>query len=54
MVAGYLVLGSFSSAEEVRAMRDRMAELVDGFDGAGDVFSTKDHVCLGKDIFPLY
>ncbi|BAS85991.1 Os03g0708100 [Oryza sativa Japonica Group] len=48
---GYLVLGSFSSAEEVRAMRDRMAELVDGFDGAGDVFSTKDHRQVKNDFF---
>uniref|UniRef100_A0A0E0D5G4 Phytanoyl-CoA dioxygenase n=1 Tax=Oryza meridionalis TaxID=40149 RepID=A0A0E0D5G4_9ORYZ len=48
---GYLVLGSFSSAEEVKAMRDRMAELVDGFDGAGDVFSTKDHRQVKNDFF---
>jgi hypothetical protein len=38
-------MDSFSSAEEVREMRDRMAELVAGFDGANSgVFSTKDHV----------
>nr|CAB3499022.1 unnamed protein product [Digitaria exilis] len=42
---GYLVMDSFSSAEEVREMRDRMAELVAGFDGANtSVFSTKDHL----------
>lgn len=46
LVPGYLVLESFSGAEEVQAMRDRMAELVEGFDGAdSSVFSTKDHVC---------
>lgn len=46
LVPGYLVLGSFSSAEEVQVMRGRIAELVDGFDGANTtVFSTKDHVC---------
>jgi phytanoyl-CoA hydroxylase len=45
LVAGYLVLESFSSAEEVQAMRDRMSELVEGYDGANSsVFSTKDHV----------
>ncbi|GJM96356.1 hypothetical protein PR202_ga13182 [Eleusine coracana subsp. coracana] len=45
LVPGYLVLESFSSEEEVREMRDRMAELVAGFDGANStVFSTKDHV----------
>ncbi|XP_015639988.1 phytanoyl-CoA dioxygenase 2 isoform X2 [Oryza sativa Japonica Group] len=48
---GYLVLGSFSSAEEVKAMRDRMAVLIDGFDGAGDVFSTKDHRQVKNDFF---
>ncbi|KAM0827948.1 hypothetical protein ACQ4PT_067866 [Festuca glaucescens] len=43
---GYLVLVSFSSAEEVQAMRDRMSELVEGYDGDNSsVFSTKDHVC---------
>ncbi|KAF8681940.1 hypothetical protein HU200_045393 [Digitaria exilis] len=47
---GYLVMDSFSSAEEVREMRDRMAELVAGFDGANtSVFSTKDHVRLDGD-----
>jgi phytanoyl-CoA hydroxylase len=45
------VLGSFSSAEEVKAMRDRMAVLIDGFDGAGDVFSTKDHRQVKNDFF---
>jgi hypothetical protein len=46
LVPGYLVLESFSSAEEVQAMRDRMSELVEGYDGANSsVFSTKDHVC---------
>ncbi|URE12193.1 Phytanoyl-CoA dioxygenase (PhyH) [Musa troglodytarum] len=39
---GYLVLESFSSPEEVREMRDRMAELLDGFDGSlSSIFSTK-------------
>ncbi|KAJ8477400.1 hypothetical protein OPV22_021127 [Ensete ventricosum] len=39
---GYLVLQSFSSPEEVREMRDRMAELLDGFDGSfSSIFSTK-------------
>ena len=38
-------MDSFSTAEEVREMRDRMAELVAGFDGPNSaVFSTKDHV----------
>ena len=38
-------MDSFSSAEEVLEMRDRMAELVAGFDGANtSVFSTKNHV----------
>lgn len=50
LVPGYLVLESFSSEEEVREMRDRMAELVSGFDGANStVFSTKDHV--RRDLF---
>ncbi|PWZ22407.1 Phytanoyl-CoA dioxygenase 1 [Zea mays] len=50
--AGYLVMDSFSSAEEVREMRDRMAELVAGFDGANSgVFSTKDHRQLKDDYF---
>lgn len=45
-------MDSFSSAEEVREMRDRMAELVAGFDGANtSVFSTKDHVRLDGDSF---
>nr|ADP02208.1 PhyH domain-containing protein [Triticum aestivum] len=49
---GYLVLESFSGAEEVQAMRDRMAQLVDGFDGAdSSVFSTKDHRQLKDDYF---
>ncbi|KAF0910212.1 hypothetical protein E2562_001409 [Oryza meyeriana var. granulata] len=49
---GYLVLESFSSSEVVKAMRDRMAELVDGFDGASaDVFSTKDHRQVKNDFF---
>ncbi|KAF7044214.1 hypothetical protein CFC21_053473 [Triticum aestivum] len=49
---GYLVLESFSSAEEVQAMRGRMAELVEGFDGAdSSVFSTKDHRQLKDDYF---
>jgi phytanoyl-CoA hydroxylase len=39
------VLESFSSEEGVREMRDRMAELVAGFDGVNSaVFSTKDHL----------
>ena len=39
------MLESFSSEKEVREMRDRMTELVAGFDGANStVFSTKDHV----------
>lgn len=49
---GYLVMDSFSSAEEVLEMRDRMAELVAGFDGANtSVFSTKDHPQLKDDYF---
>uniref|UniRef100_A0A0D9VY10 Fe2OG dioxygenase domain-containing protein n=1 Tax=Leersia perrieri TaxID=77586 RepID=A0A0D9VY10_9ORYZ len=49
---GYLVLESFSSAEEVKAMRDRMTELVDGFDGASAaIFSTKDHRHAKNDFF---
>ncbi|EMS68652.1 hypothetical protein TRIUR3_30268 [Triticum urartu] len=52
LVPGYLVLESFSSAEEVQAMRGRMAELVEGFDGAdSSVFSTKDHRQLKDDYF---
>ncbi|XP_020092552.1 phytanoyl-CoA dioxygenase 1 isoform X1 [Ananas comosus] len=49
---GFLVLESFSSEEEVKEMRDRMAELLDGFDGASSsVFSTKDHKQLKDDYF---
>ncbi|XP_006651733.1 phytanoyl-CoA dioxygenase 1 [Oryza brachyantha] len=49
---GYLVLESFSSAEDVKGMRDRMAELVDGFDGASaNVFSTKDHRQVKNEFF---
>ncbi|KAM0853427.1 hypothetical protein ACQ4PT_051080 [Festuca glaucescens] len=49
---GYLVLESFSSAEEVQAMRDRMSELVEGYDGDNSsVFSTKDHRQLKDDYF---
>ncbi|XP_072971981.1 phytanoyl-CoA dioxygenase 1 [Typha angustifolia] len=41
---GYLVLESFSSDWEVKEMRDRMVELLEGFDGASStIFSTKDH-----------
>ncbi|KAJ8504277.1 hypothetical protein OPV22_005163 [Ensete ventricosum] len=41
-VNGYLILESFSSKQEVRKMRDRMAELLDGFDGSfSSIFSTK-------------
>jgi hypothetical protein len=47
------VLESFSREEDVREMRDRMAELVAGFDGANStVFSTKDHV--RRDLFFLF
>ncbi|RAL38015.1 hypothetical protein DM860_000709 [Cuscuta australis] len=40
---GYLVLESFSAAEEIESMRTRMEELLDGFDCSSttSVFSTK-------------
>ncbi|URE04051.1 Phytanoyl-CoA dioxygenase (PhyH) [Musa troglodytarum] len=41
-VNGCLILESFSSKEEIRKMRDRMAELLDGFDDSfSSIFSTK-------------
>ncbi|CAL9182539.1 unnamed protein product, partial [Musa hybrid cultivar] len=49
---GYLVLESFSSPEEVREMRDRMAELLDGFDGSiASIFSTKNQQQHTDDYF---
>ncbi|WOK94168.1 phytanoyl-CoA dioxygenase 1 isoform X2 [Canna indica] len=49
---GYLVLESFSSAEEVKDMRDRMAELLDGFDGSvSSIFSTKNQQQHTDDYF---
>lgn len=39
---GYLVIDSFSAPDEVQEMRDRMAELLSGFDPSkSSVFSTK-------------
>lgn len=41
---GYLVLESFSSPDEIEAMRKRMEQLLDEFDCSTSViFSTKDH-----------
>ncbi|XP_074587391.1 phytanoyl-CoA dioxygenase isoform X1 [Curcuma longa] len=40
-VNGYLVVESFSGSEEVKEMRDRMEELLNGFDGSySSIFST--------------
>ncbi|KAL6001618.1 hypothetical protein ACLOJK_007356 [Asimina triloba] len=52
---GYLVIESFSSPEELKSMRERMAELLDGFDVAAtaSVFSTKNQVCLLFVFFPV-
>lgn len=45
---GYLVLESFSSPEEIEAMRKRMDELLDEFDPSttSTIFSTKTHVTM--------
>lgn len=44
-MAGYLVLESFSSPEEVKEMQDRMAELLQRFDGSStSIFSTINQV----------
>ncbi|KAJ3672918.1 hypothetical protein LUZ60_006292 [Juncus effusus] len=50
---GYLVMESFSNEEEVKEMRDHMAELLQGFDfdGVSSVFSTKDHRQVKDDYF---
>lgn len=47
-VAGFLVIESFSSPEEIDAMRRRMDQLLDGFDcsTAASIFSTKNQVSL--------
>ncbi|RWV98018.1 hypothetical protein GW17_00039157 [Ensete ventricosum] len=51
-VNGYLILESFSSKQEVRKMRDRMAELLDGFDGSfSSIFSTKNQQQHTDDYF---
>ncbi|XP_042392687.1 phytanoyl-CoA dioxygenase-like isoform X2 [Zingiber officinale] len=40
-VNGYLVVESFSGSEEIKEMRDRMEELLNGFDGSySSIFST--------------
>lgn len=44
-LAGYLVVESFSGSEEIKEMRDRMEELLNGFDGSySSIFSTKNQV----------
>ncbi|XP_010916511.1 phytanoyl-CoA dioxygenase isoform X2 [Elaeis guineensis] len=49
---GYLVLESFSSPEEVKEMRDRMAELLQGFDSSNtSIFSTINQQKLTDDYF---
>ncbi|KAJ6809206.1 phytanoyl-CoA dioxygenase [Iris pallida] len=49
---GYLVMESFSSTEEVQEMRDRMAELLRGFDAAkSSVFSTTNQQETTDDYF---
>ncbi|KAF3326688.1 Phytanoyl-CoA dioxygenase 1 [Carex littledalei] len=49
---GYIVIESFTSQEETKEMRDRMAELLQEFDGgSSSVFSTKDHQQLKDDYF---
>lgn len=49
---GYLVLESFSSPEEVQEMRDRMAELLRGFDATkSSVFSTTNQQKTTDDYF---
>ncbi|XP_038714169.1 phytanoyl-CoA dioxygenase isoform X2 [Tripterygium wilfordii] len=40
---GYLVIESFATAEEIEALRKRMGQLLDDFDGStASIFSTKD------------
>ncbi|XP_008809811.1 phytanoyl-CoA dioxygenase [Phoenix dactylifera] len=49
---GYLVLESFSSPDEVKEMRDRMTELLQGFDGSDtSIFSTINQQQLTNDYF---
>ncbi|CAL9095646.1 unnamed protein product [Musa textilis] len=51
-VNGCLILESFSSKEEIRKMRDRMAELLDGFDDSfSSIFSTKNQQQHTDDYF---
>lgn len=53
-VVGFLVIESFSSSEEIDAMRRRMDQLLDGFDhsAAASIFSTKNQVSLFSTSIP--
>ncbi|KAL7607235.1 phytanoyl-CoA dioxygenase [Lactuca sativa] len=50
---GYLVIESFSSTEEVEALRKRMDQLLDGFDcsSSASIFSTKNQQRTSDDYF---
>lgn len=50
---GYLVIESFSSTEEVEALRKRMDQLLDGFDcsSSASIFSTKNQQKTSDDYF---
>ncbi|KAL4568174.1 hypothetical protein LXL04_023780 [Taraxacum kok-saghyz] len=50
---GYLVIESFSSSEEVEALRKRMDQLLDGFDcsSSTSIFSTKNQQRTSDDYF---
>lgn len=49
---GYLVIDSFSSPEEIQEMRDRMAELLKGFDPSkSSIFSTKNQRATTDEYF---
>lgn len=50
---GYLVIESFSSTEEVEALRKRMDQLLDGFDcsSSASIFSTKHQQRTSDDYF---
>lgn len=50
---GYLVIESFSSSEEVEALRKRMDQLLDGFDcsSSASIFSTKNQQRTSDDYF---
>ncbi|XP_038714153.1 phytanoyl-CoA dioxygenase isoform X1 [Tripterygium wilfordii] len=49
---GYLVIESFATAEEIEALRKRMGQLLDDFDGStASIFSTKDQQKTTDDHF---